>query len=194
MIVTVDEIKTLINVDEDVDIYDNFIEANLRPVQDYILDYTNNDFRNTKVYVSGKAIAVKADGTIQITGKDLTGEGFYDECYIAIEGSLVNDGLYRVKSISTDTFTLDDNDNIRDENSTENAYIYRADTPNTIQLVAAQLILHLMRKSSLYDKEVSSEQIGDYRVAYAIDPQDGEVKKIMQMANSFALPGFVSSF
>lgn len=196
MIATVDEIKTIIGIDHDTDTYDSFIAANLPAVQNYILAYTNNYFENPDVYVSGKAIAVKSASTIQITGKGLVALGFFDGCDIYIKGSLNNNGLFKVVSIASDTFTIDSVDKLIDENSFKVAYIQRSDVPESIKLVAALMIQHLLRKHGLLSKEIEAERIGDYQISY-LKQQGGDSAyppEVNYGLNAFCKAGFVSAF
>lgn len=199
MILTVDEFKGLAGISTDTETYNEFILAQLPIVQSYIFNYIGHHFTNKDRYVTGALTGVKADGTLKINNADLAGAGFYAGCHVYLENSLANNGFYTVKSISSDTITIDDHDNCQDETSASGllVYLYRADVPDGLKLIASKMIRYNLEKDGVLEKSIKSEAIGDYKVTYAGNERASDEdypEHITRDLKSFQRAKFYSSF
>ena len=102
MIATLAEVKSILGIS--VNTQDTQLAAIMPCVQRDILDYLNQDFRNTAYLSIGKTISFSTV-TISDSGSGFTTAGFVPG-NIVIEGSKYNDGYYTVTNVTAGALTI----------------------------------------------------------------------------------------
>jgi len=104
-IITTAEVKSILGITAST--YDTQIAYLIPYIQDDVVTYLNNDFRDDGIKVSGATIAFLENGASadSITDSDsaFVTAGFEAEMDITVEGSKHNDGIYNVDTVIAGT-------------------------------------------------------------------------------------------
>lgn len=112
------------------------------------MDYCNNHFIRTAEFAS-----------ITITETTITGsfkQGYVADQYIAIKGTILNDGIYKITEVAGDTLTLDATLTAE----TSDTLIYGLAVPKTFLDIVTSI------SGSTSTEGIASESLGDYSVNY----------------------------
>lgn len=179
MLLDLQEAKQLNRIPASDTSQDAIIEQLLRPVQDYICDHCNNSFKLGDVWFESNQITFnKADPpTIVHSGG---GGGFIDNEFTdlnhyVIEGSLDNDRIVEVQTVSNTTLTLVKGEVLYPESNNRIITITRVRFPQGLKLVAAKMIGYDLADNS----GISTESIGNYSVSYDFRREEGYPADIM---------------
>lgn len=157
MIITVEELRQYISTDEG----DQALEGRLRALELLIRGHTHNNFqvRGTGriADVVGGTFAVEvapdyeAGDTVQITGSDK------------------NAGLYTVKAVNGETFTV--NEKTRDE---IDVYVTRVNYPDDVKMGVVELLRYDLKRRGKAD--IQSETVSRHSVTYKEQDASNTVK------------------
>jgi len=166
-IVTSDQVKTILQI-TGTD-FDTAIGALIPLVQKFILDYTKNEFRVPRKYITSTEFVFthndSAADTITDPDENFIDAGLTDGCHVIVSGSLDNDGVYKVATVVAGTLTLDASEVLTSESSDEYVRIQRVSFPDSLQLIAAKLIGFNLERGQT--RGIKSEHIGSYSVQYS---------------------------
>ena len=190
MISDLTEIKSILNIE--VDSYDQQILNLMKPVQSDILNYCHNWFLVKEIYYQSSDLVftnvANNPDTITESGIDFEDKGFYSGEHIAVVGSILNDGVYKVATVATGILTLNMEENLLDEDNDEYVTLYRVNFPPAVKMAYARIIGNYI--NTTLGPDVKSEKIGDYSMTYS-----GEIPKMVKSTlNKFRLLNFVGSF
>jgi len=161
-------------------------------VQDDILNYVNNYFKDPNIAISVSTIAfVDSDpDTITDSGSGFVTALFADGMDIIVENSVYNDGVYEIDTVAAGILTLVSTDELIAELVTASAgvTITRVKWPKGLQMICAQLIWENIDRG--LNKSVESETVGDYRVHYTSITGGGYSEAIMSGLEKYTRPGF----
>lgn len=191
-VVTKAEVKTLLGITSTG--YDSKITALIPHVQNDILDYCNNYFCDSAIYIEREAGLAFVGGTsagasrdyITDDNQDFTSAGFADGMDVAIVGGS-NSGMNTISSVTTGTMKMIstgdfvDQDQDTSYNHVGPILISRVQWPRGIKKIAAQMVWHLIDDPK--PKDVKSESIDDYSVTYAGDNE--YPKRVIQGLNKY---------
>lgn len=176
------EVKTLLQVS--VSTYDTIIAALLPIVSEYIIDYTHNKFKDDIYHFASTISFDSEDGTISDSDSGFIDADLTNADYVCIEGSLDNDGIYRVATVEEDTITLHDEEvSLKDEEAGEGVYVWKVVIPQPLQLLFAQMIKY---DYDTRDKSVSAESLGDHSITYG-GTVHGYSEGIIKRLNSYRM-------
>ncbi len=172
MILTVDEVKQMLGIPTATETDNAQILALLPVVQDNVFDYMNNLFLNDEVYISSSAISFAAPASgvnslITGTGETFITEGFFAGAVFVVAGSLINDAIYEIFSLTETIITLPANTIIKTEAVGETVLIQRMDIPEGVKLAMAKMIGDDLKKSMSAGSVAESEKVGDYSVKFS---------------------------
>jgi len=178
MIVNLDEVKQLLNLSLTETSKDDVIESLIKPVQDFIVSYCNNSFENQEDYVAGLFQFVNSTDKIICPGESFSSVGFAKGMDVLVSGSINNDGIYEIKSISTGEIIVDleDDEKIYDENAGRYITISRVKFPKALKRTAAKLISLDMNKS--IGQGLKSESLGDYSASFGSDYPESLLREL----------------
>jgi hypothetical protein len=162
MIATLDEIKLLLQITDSSQ--DALITALIPICEDYLIDYCNNSFLDNRVTVSGTDISFTTNNTIDSTS-DLVAAYFSADMLINISGSILNEGVYTIASVSTNQILTTETTIVTEDNDTD-ITITRVVYPEALK----QIISAMINESIGYGTAtpgVDSESLGDYSISYA---------------------------
>lgn len=180
MIVTTAEVKALLAITTATK--DVQIDALIPPVEQFLLDWTKNQFKQTKVYRESTAISFDAvtltitDGEAQFLVNKLN-----PGLKIVVEGSLFNDGHYEIDTSTASTLTLVVDSELIDEDAGELVKITAVFYPRSLKLVIAQMIAYALQKAN--KEGIQSESLGDYSVTFT--NADAYPKSILKMISPY---------
>jgi hypothetical protein len=167
-IATKTEIKTLLQISGSA--YDTLIDALIPAVQDFIVQYCNNNFINKNIYLNGSSISfihnAETADTIMDEDENFVEALFADGMDILVEGSYNNDGMYLVGTVAAGTLTLDTGETLVTEDEGTAIRITRVVFPKALKLPFSKLIQFDLAKR---DKSITSFRLGDYSESYAGD-------------------------
>jgi hypothetical protein len=101
MIVTLEKAKQLLDISDTSK--DDYLTSKLQSLEVMIRNLTNNKFLDTKIRVKGNFLF---EGT-KIMGLDFNTDGFRTDNTIEAIDSLLNDGLYSVAAVDSNSITVD---------------------------------------------------------------------------------------
>jgi hypothetical protein len=185
MIVTTAEVKTLLSIT--VSTKDETIKALLPSIEQFLLDWTKNQFKQTKVYRESTAVSFDAatltitDGEAQFLVNKLN-----SGLKIVVEGSLFNDGHYEIDTSTESTLTLVAGSELIAEDTGEHVKITAVFYPRSLKLVVAQMVAYAMQKAN--KEGIQSESLGDYSVTFT--SADAYPKSILKMLNPYRKVGW----
>lgn len=96
---------------------DDYINNNIEALFDYFIQYTDNYFMNNRIVFHATALQDSSNKTITISGANFITNYLKAGSVIYIDRSYDNDGFYRIKSLTEDVITLDDDSILEDEES-----------------------------------------------------------------------------
>jgi hypothetical protein len=163
-IITRTTAKTLLQISGTT--YDTIIDALIAPVQNFVVEYCNNRFHLSDIYIDASTIAFVSGTPATITDSDsgfVTAE-FSNSIDIDVFGSARNDGIYAVSTVVAGTMTLATGETLTTEADGRGILITRVAFPAAIQLVVAKLIKFNLDKNNY--SGVRSFSLGDYSVTY----------------------------
>lgn len=196
MILTVDECKLLLGIAESDKSKDPQISAQLPIVQQQIIDYCRNYFVDKLIYESGTPTFTPATTTaqpkIQIAGVDWDDTGFRAKDDIVVCGSLLNDKLFTIDSITDDTLTLIASDKLKAESGELSCYIFKVNFPEPLKITASKMIKFNLDGGGMYP--IESEKIGNYSVSYAVGGEMSYPSTIVAELRRYKLPGYVKVY
>lgn len=186
-VITLEEIKNIMNITNNT--YDGQIQYLIPFVQDDIIDYCNNLFRDKDT--SYEAFTIEFNDLDPPTITDTQGlflqYGFLDGMDIAVEGSYRNNGVFTISSASSATLTLNVSEELIDEGTTDYyggnyIRISRVHWPRALKLIAAKMIWFHISKSKSFD--IKSKSLGPSSVTYA-ENEGGYPKQIMNSLKKY---------
>ena len=168
MILDVETTKRYLQITTDD--HDALIADLIKPVQDWIVEYCNNKFKNPKVCLKADTIAFASGGSAAITdsGSGFTDAKFHDRMELCIEGSDLNDGIVTVQTKEDGTLTLDPACSLKEEAAGASVTLTMVVWPAALQPIAAKMIA-----VDMLAEGVSSESIGAYSVTYDFRAKSG---------------------
>ena len=158
MIITVDEVKTLL---QNADIDSNLLELNIPIVEQAICDYCNTDFVDKQFdFFSSSGISfMNSDNSINMIGienkKLVAGDS------IRIYKSLRNNQTFTILSVTTNKIIVNDIDTINNEDAGETVYVTKVKYPIPAKFTAAQMINYNMEKIT---PGIKLEKVDDYSI------------------------------
>jgi len=173
-IITKAKVKTLLQID--VTTYDDLIDELIPIVQDFIVDYCNNSFKDTNVSMIASTISF-ADtdpDTILDSASGFVDAEFSADMEIVVEGSEHNNGMFTLDTVVAGILTLIATDELVTEAAGNTITITKVEWPKGIWGTTAQMIGYNMARTKEFKSiGVSSESYGDYSRSYAIVGEAG---------------------
>ena len=166
--ITLDEAKVFLliaNTDNDA-----LISALIPAVQAQIISATESLFIADKGKLTASTISFAA-ATREISDSK---SGFNtaklgESSFVAVEGSVSNDGLFRGDTVVAGKITLEGTQVLKDEDAGEKVTISQAIIPEDIKRLAADMVGQGLKVASA---GIASERLGDYAVPYASNYAD----------------------
>jgi len=156
-----DEVKTLLKITNTDS--DNAIDALLPIMTAQITTYCKDNFTSGKVCLTSSEIVFDMDKTITgSTDDNFEDVYFYEEDVILIQGSILNEGLKTIQSISDNVITV--TESLKSENSGETITISRVDYPDDLKLVMSEMVKGGINTQT--GGNISSFSLADYSVSY----------------------------
>lgn len=169
MIASLEEIKTLLQIDIDDETKNKQISALMEPVQLAIIEYCNNKFKINNIYLQSTAISFDKENkkiTHAVSGYDFTENYFVPNMHVVVEGSASNDNIYKVASVDASNLTLDDEVSIAlDEEAGQLITVSKVKFPPNLKIPFAKIIEYEMNKSTRKGKK-SESVAGNYSVTF----------------------------
>ncbi len=176
MIIKLNEAKQLLQISQTDKTKDDVIEALIKPVQDFIINYCNNFFEKNDVWISGNYEFVANDKTVLCPDETFEDVVFARGMDILVEGSLNNDNIYEIKAIESGKITLKLNDDEPIYNEEGYFTITRVIFPKALKRTAAKLISFDMNKK--ISEGLTSESIGDYSAGFGSDYPESLLREL----------------
>lgn len=164
-ICTADEVKQILQITAST--FDTVIESLLPIINKTITKYCKTDFESQKVILTSDELVFDSTAktiTDGITDSNFQDMNFYDGDFILIEGSIRNDDIKEVKTVSENIITLADTETLTDEDSGQAITISKIVYPEDLKLAFAEIV-----KSTLDVNRLSNIQhfaVADYSVSY----------------------------
>lgn len=169
-IITKNRVKTLLQLHNN-QTYDELIDELIPIVQDFIVDYCHNSFKDTNIQMIATTVSF-ADtdpDTILDSLNGFVDAEFSADMEIVIEGSEHNNGMYTIASVVAGTITLVSTDTLVAEAVGNEITITKVEWPKGIWGTTARLIGYDIARTKEFMKlGIVSESYGDYSRAYAI--------------------------
>ncbi|CAM4186177.1 phage head-tail connector protein [Paenibacillus alkaliterrae] len=163
MIATLAEVKSILQIIDTSK--DSVINALLPSVERFILDWTRNQFKQTKVRIQGKGISFDATTkAILDSAGGFVLRKFAPGIQIVVEGSLLNDGVYKINTVTATQLTLTPESVLKAESAGEYVTITMVSYPASLKLDVASMISFAMAKAN--KEGIQSESLGDYSVTF----------------------------
>lgn len=162
MIATVSEVKALLQITTTAK--DDVITALLPTIDRFILDWTKNQFKQIKVRMESSFISFSELVTISDSDALFIECKFTPGTQIVVEGSLYNDGVYEISSLTAGSLTLATGSGLIDEAAGECITITMVNYPKSLKLDIAQMVAYAMNKAG--KEGIQSESLGDYSVTF----------------------------
>lgn len=175
--ITLSEIKTLLQISSSDTSKDDLINFNIPLVIDLICEDCRNYFLNEDIYIVADVEFDSSDNSVAITG--FTNQ-FSEGEYIRIFESDKNNSHARIESISSTKLVLSQIDIVNEEK--ENVLIIKADYPKTLKLIASQLINFEMNNQNA---NVKKEVIDDYEIEYNNSFKSGIPESLSQKLSRY---------
>ena len=173
-IITKRKVKTLLQIDNTI--HDDLISELIPIVQDFIVDYCNNSFKDTNVHMTASTISF-ADtdpDTILDSASGLVDAEFSANMEIVVEGSDHNNGMFTIDSVAAGTITLIAADELVTEAAGNEVTITKVEWPKGLWGTTAKMIGYdIARTTNFKSIGVSSESYGDQSRSYAIVGEAG---------------------
>lgn len=161
MIITVDEVKTLQQIDESY--WDTLIGKLIPLCEEAICNHCKNNFVQKRFFISDSNVS------FDIANNKITLSSGITHYFIAgdtihIDGTFRNDGKFSIDSVDGNTLTINSLYSLKSEPDETVAHIYRVDYPKVIKSVISQMINFNINE---YTPGLKSEKLDDYSVAFA---------------------------
>lgn len=160
MIISVDELRKFVTTDME----DTVLEERLQALELSIRKYTNNNFQQ----IAFRSLCDISDGVFNVNGIILkTGETVQVSC------SGLNEGLYTVKAVSGNTFTV--NEEVYPE---KNVLVTKVVYPADVKMGVVDIIKWQLRNEAQNTgevKTVQSETLSRHSVTYAQDNTESDI-------------------
>lgn len=192
---TLGEYKRLMGITNDD--LDDQLNILIPAAEDFVVEYTNNDFKVAGVSYQSNTIAfVESDPpTITDTEEQFLEEFFPSDTRIVVECSLNNNRHFYCTTAAAGTLTLETGEDVIAEAAGDSFIkITRVRFPKGLKLIIAELLTYQLRAAAYNDSDraVKSEKIGDYSVAYGgTDAGNMFPKSITMKLNAYARAGLV---
>ncbi len=163
MIITLDEVKTILQID--VDTNDSLINMFIPLVEQDIVDYCKNDFIDEEFdfFSSNDITFVNSDNSINLT--NISTKKIVANDSIRVYKSFRNNQVFTVSSVSTNKIIVNSIDTIQDEDESETVYITKVKYPIPLKFVAAKMINYqLTTNTDEFTPGMKSEKIDDYTI------------------------------
>jgi hypothetical protein len=163
MIITLDEVKTILQID--VDTNDSLINMFIPLVEQDIVDYCKNDFIDEEFdfFSSNDITFVNSDNSINLT--NISTKKIVANDSIRVYKSFRNNQVFTVSSVSTNKIIINSIDTIQDEDESETVYITKVKYPIPLKFVAAKMINYqLTTNTDEFTPGMKSEKIDDYTI------------------------------
>lgn len=174
-IITLAEVKTLLQISDSSK--DSLITALIPIVQSFITSYCNNYFEvvagpnydilrktnmSQKYYIESYNISFVATGRkINTSDNDFVSSGFIAGAHVRVSGSLVNDGIYKITSVTANEMILDSAETLTDEPSGNVLVrLSMVNFPVGIKMPVAKFIAFELNKQN--NNGLQSESLADY--------------------------------
>jgi hypothetical protein len=200
MILKVDDLKKMLGISTSTETDNAQINALIPIAQDMVFDYMNNLFLNPRVYIRSSAVqfsapASGANSKITAAAETFIADGFFAEANFVVAGSLINDGIYRIQSLTDTVLTLTGDTILKTEAAgaaDSSILIQRMDVPDPVKLAIAKIVGEDLKKNMSSAAEKESERIGDYSVTYSktSGPLAGYSEDIKNLLNKYRKPQF----
>ena len=161
-IATKSEVKALLGITNTSK--DAQIDALLPAVDQFARAYLNNEFKNMKVRMSSSEISFANPVTINDAGGDFTENKFIAGLVIVVEGSLYNDGVYKIASMTASALTLEVGAELINESAEETVSITMVAYPRSLKLDVALMVSYAIQKAN--KEGIQSESLGDYSITF----------------------------
>lgn len=170
MIISLDEVKGLLQIADSDTTKDGFITDIIPIVQDFVIKFTENSFEilTDVVYRLSNTLSFEAGNPPKISDpqNQFITMGFASGIDIKVKGSKFNDNYYTIDSITDGVLSLSSSDILINEpaHNLFTILITVVQFPKGIKLPVAKLIeFHLDKKKT---SNVSSESLGDHSISY----------------------------
>lgn len=175
-IITRAKVKTLLQIADATTTYDDLIDELIPIVQDFIVDYCNNSFKdiNVRMIASTISFADTDPDTILDSSSGFVNAKFSADMEIVVEGSDHNNGMFTLDTVIAGTMTLIDADELVTEAAGNTITITKVEWPKGIWGTTAKMIGYdIARTKDFKSIGVSSETYNDYSRSYAIVGETG---------------------
>lgn len=168
MIVKLEKVKKILQINNNSK--DEFINAMIPVVQNFVFEHTNNYFEisTDQVYRESNTISFVNGNPSQINDNQNKFKiiGFPKEVHIRVQGSKFNDGIYEVVSVSDGSLVLSTDAVLINEevDGLTNVFITVVKFPEGIKLTVTKLIAYHLDPKNV--KGVQSESLGDHSISY----------------------------
>jgi hypothetical protein len=192
---TLGEYKRLMGITNDD--LDDQLNIMIPAVEDFVVNKTNNDFKIASVSYQSNTIAfVESDPpTITDTEEQFLEEFFPSDTRIVVEDSLNNNRHFYCTTAAAGTLTLETGEDVIAEDAGDAfVTITRVRFPKGVKLIIAEMLKYELKRNAYNDsdREVKSEKIGDYSVAYGGTDSGSEYpKSIMSKLMAYNQAGLV---
>ena len=176
-IITRAKARTILQIKDSDSPYDDVIDELIPAIQDWIVEYCNNNFLDDRVEYSGSTFSF-ATNTITDSESGFSDEGFTSNDDIYVAGTDGNDGHYHVNTAAAGTLTLSTSTLVT-ESAGDYVTITRVIWPQGVQLAAAKMIMYDIKRMN--QMGIASETKGDYSVQFAVMKNQGYPDSILGM-------------
>lgn len=157
-VITLAQYKTLLGITDVDATRDARIEALIPQVEQDIVDYCNNPFRNTDVVYSGDVTPDETGGAYSFNGTAFTDVEFAAGDIIEVVGTIRNDGRFTISTITATKITV--SEIVVDEAEVE-VLIYLVQFDTAVRLYAARMIAYQIEHMA--NAGLNSETIKTYK-------------------------------
>lgn len=161
------EVKKLIQISDSNTSKDDLIDALIPIIQSDIINLTNNHFKDQDNYYENTSISFnKTDKKILDSDSYFLTSGFAGGMDIYVEGSLNNDGFYKITAATAGELTVSylADQSMYAESAGEFVRITRVLFPYGLKMIAAMMIKQRMDKQAV--SNVQSERLGDHSISF----------------------------
>jgi hypothetical protein len=164
--ITLSEVKSILNITDSTK--DSLITTLIPVCTEYIKNYCNTRFYDSKVYCENDTIDFLATNKINIsTDYSFVDYKFSAGMEIEVTDSILNDGLYTIASVTAQQITLNET-TITTEDNDITININRVKYPQSIKMLLAQMINEsIVYANNNIGGNVTSVRLGDYAVSYS---------------------------
>ena len=170
-ITKLNEVKEILGIADTDTSKDTLISSLLDPAENFVFEYTNNLFElfEKSYYIDVETLTFNASArTITDSASGFITAGLKSNVPIRVQGSFLNDGVYRTADVAAGTITLADDMILVDEAATSNhsVKITMMRIPKDVKEFIAKFIEYHFNNDQ-QTEGVKSESFGAYSVSYA---------------------------